>query len=61
MLSDNGEIWIFASTNVFTASPEFDPEPSVATVNGADPFTDKVEDACAVTEPVVFDVNVIVH
>ena len=52
---------MFASTNVFTASPEFGAIPSVSTVNGAEPATDNVDDACAVTFPAEFDVNVIVH
>jgi len=56
-----GEIWIFASTKVFTALPEFGKTPSVSTVNGAEPATDNVEDACPVTFPAVFDVKVIVH
>ena len=57
----SGAIAIFAFTNVFTASPEFGARPSVCTVNAAEPATDNVDDACPVTFPVEFDVNVIVH
>jgi hypothetical protein len=56
-----GVIWIFASTNVFTASPEFGDTPSVATVNAAEPATDNVDDACPVTLPAALDVKTIVH
>src|ERR1043165_1747625 len=52
---------MFASTNVFTASALFGATPSVSTLNGAEPLTDRVEDACAVTLPAVLDVKVIVH
>jgi len=52
---------MFASTNVFTASPEFGATPSVATVNAADPFTDRVDVACPVTVPAVADVKVTEH
>jgi len=54
-------IWMFASTNVLTASAEFGDWPSVCTVNDAEPPTDRVDDACAVTLPAEFDVKVIVH
>ena len=37
-----GVIWMFASTQVFVASPEFGATPFVSTMNGTDPFTDKV-------------------
>ena len=56
-----GVIWMFASTNVLTASPEFGATPSVCTVNGAEPPTDSVEDACAVTFPAVLELITIVH
>ena len=56
-----GVIEMFASTNVFTASPPLGATPSVCTVNGADPPTDNVEVACPVTFPAVGEVNVIVH
>ena len=41
-----GVIWMFASTNVFTASPEFGDWPSVCTMNAAEPPTDNSDDAC---------------
>ena len=56
-----GVIWMFASTNVLTASPEFGATPSVATVNGPTPPTEAVEVACPVTLPAVGEVNMIVH
>ena len=56
-----GVIWMFALTNVFTASAEFGATPSVATVKGAEPMTETVELACPVTVPAVFDVKTIVH
>ncbi len=57
----SGVIWIFASTKVLTASSPFGATPSVSTVNPAEPATESVEVACAVTLPGVADVKVIVH
>ena len=51
---------MFASTNVFTASPLFGAAPSVETVNGTPPIV-RVENACAVALPAEFDMKVIVH
>ena len=43
-----GVIWMFASTNVLTASPELRPVPSVSTVNGAGaPTGERRATACA--------------
>src|ERR1044071_1744904 len=53
-------IVILASTNVFTASALFGEFPSVDTVTGK-PASVRVDEACPVTVPVVFDLNVIVH
>ena len=60
LVASGGVIWMFASTNVFTASPEFGATPSVATVIG-DPLTESVEVACPVTLPAVGELKVIVH
>src|SRR5262245_58864371 len=51
-----GVIWMFASTNVFTAFPELGAIPSVSTVNGAEPTTERVEEAWPVTLPAVGEV-----
>ena len=48
-----GVIWMFASTNVLTASAEFGATPSVATVNGVGRRPMSVEDAWPVTLPAV--------
>ena len=56
-----GVIWMFASTKVLTASPEFCPVPSVWIVNGAEPLTESVAEAWPVTLPAVGEVKVIVH
>ena len=56
----SGEIWMFASTNAFTASMLFPFVPSVATVTDAPPML-RVADACPVTFPAAGEVNVIVH
>jgi hypothetical protein len=53
-----GVIWMFASTNVLTALPEFGATPSVWTVNGAEPLTEPVQEACPVTVPAVPEVKV---
>src|SRR5712691_10641475 len=52
---------MFASTNVLTALPPFGATPSVSTLKFAEPFTESVEDACAVTLPGVGEAKVIVH
>src|SRR3954471_258196 len=57
----DGEMWIRASTNVFTASGLFSPWPFVATVNGAEPATANTAAACPVTRPVELEVKTIVH
>src|SRR6266536_3826521 len=49
---------MFASTNVLTALPEFGATPSVSTVNGAEPLTEPVQEACPVTVPGVCEVKV---
>ena len=43
------------------ASTELSPVPSVSTVNGADPLTASVDDACPVTLPGEAEVKTIVH
>jgi len=53
-----GLIVIYASTNVFTAFPEFGATPSVATVNGAEPETEPVQDACPATVPAACELKV---
>jgi hypothetical protein len=52
-----GVSWMFASTNVFTASPEFGATPFVST-GIVRPLIVTVDDACPVTVPPVADVNV---
>src|SRR5580765_3564011 len=52
---------MFASTNVFTASPELPDWPFVETENGADPLTERTLAACPVTVPGVGEVKTIVH
>ena len=55
-----GVIWMFASTNVLTASTELPVWPLVWTVIGTPPI-ESVDVACAVTLPAVGEVKVIVH
>jgi hypothetical protein len=43
-VADCGEIWMFASTHVFVASPEFPARPLVSTENAAPP-TVTIDDA----------------
>jgi len=58
----NGEIWMFASTNVFTASSLFNAWPSVSTVKVVDGKPSVSDaDACPVTLPAVGELKVIVH
>jgi len=60
LIAANGEIWMFASTNVFTASVEFGATPSVETVMLA-PLIVSVAEACPVTLPAAEETNVMVH
>src|SRR5215218_262318 len=60
LLSVSGAIWMFASTNVLTASAEFGTPLPVETVTDCPPRF-SVAVACPVTCPAEFDVNVIVH
>jgi len=55
-----GVTWMFASTNLATALPEFGAIPFVCTLIDT-PLTVRVEAACAVTVPARFDVSEIVH
>ena len=55
-----GLIWMFASTNVLTASTEFAAGAVRRDVTVAPPI-DSVAEACAVTLPAVGEVKVIVH
>ena len=57
----SGEIWMFASTNVFTASDEFPFWPFVCTVTWTPPANVIVDVACPVTFPADGELNVIVH
>jgi hypothetical protein len=61
LVAVGGLIWMFASTNVFTASTEFPFVPSVATVTWTPPANVNVAVACPVTFPAVGEVKVIVH
>ena len=58
-----GVIWMFASTNVLTASPEFRPVPSVCDRDDRAGAVDRasVADAWPVTLPAVGEVKMIVH
>src|SRR3954453_13920877 len=60
-VSVSGVIWMFASTNVFTAGPLFGATPFVETVNADGVPRVPVQLALPVTLPAEFDVNVIVH
>src|SRR5207245_2687944 len=55
-LTPFGVIWMFASTNVLTASPELPAVASVCTVKAAEPLTDSVDDAWPSTLPAVAEV-----
>ena len=55
-----GVIWMFASTNVLTASPVLPPVPFVSVVTVAPPIV-RLAEACPVTFPAVPEVKVIVH
>src|SRR5262249_40026282 len=57
----NGEIEIFASTYVLTASAELPFSPSVCTDTWTPPANVNVADACPVTFPADGEVKVIVH
>ena len=57
----SGVIAIFASTNVFTAGPEFGATPFVETVNADGVPSVPVQVALPVTFPAELDVNTIVH